>query len=102
MNRNRLLLWTASGLVAFPVAGVAARLVGTVDGLLVALAAGAIAGAVIGTAQWLVLRAIGVDARWIAATAIGFAGGMAIGLAAFGYGTGTAKLVAGARRRRAR
>jgi hypothetical protein len=94
LNRNRLLLWMASGLVAFPLAGVAARVVGTVDGLFVALAAGAIAGAVIGTGQWLVLRGIGVDARWIAATAVGFAGGMALGLAIFGYGTGTAKLVA--------
>ncbi len=94
MNKNRLLLWMASGLVAFPVAGVAARVVGTVDGLLVALAAGAIAGAVIGTGQWLVLRGVGVDPRWIAATAVGFAGGMAVGLAVFGYGIGTAKLVA--------
>jgi hypothetical protein len=94
LNRNRLLLWMASGLVAFPLAGVAARVVGTVDGLFVALAAGAIAGTVIGTGQWLVLRGIGVDARWIAATAAGFAGGMAVGLATVGYGTGTTRLVA--------
>jgi len=93
LNRNRLLLWTVSGLVAFPVAGLAARVIGSIDGLFVALAAGAIAGAVIGTGQWLVLRGIGVDARWIVATALGFAGGMAVGVASFGYETGTAKLV---------
>ena len=94
MNRNRLVLWIVAGLVAFPVAGLAARAIGSIDGLIVGLGAGAIAGAVIGAGQWLVLRGIGVDARWIVATAVGFAGGMGVGVAAFGYGTGTGELVA--------
>jgi hypothetical protein len=94
LNRNRLLLWAAAGLAAFPLAGLAARAIGSIDGLLVALAAGAVAGAVIGGGQWLVLRGIGVDPRWIVATAVGFAAGLGIGVAAFGYGTGTGDLVA--------
>jgi hypothetical protein len=94
LNRNRLLLWIAAGFVAFPLAGLAARAIGSIDSLLVALAAGAIAGAVIGTGQWLVLRGIGIDARWILATAGGFAVGMTVGVAIFGYGTGTADLAA--------
>jgi hypothetical protein len=94
LNRNRVLLWIAAGLVAFPIAGVAARAVGSIDELWTALAAGAIAGAVIGVGQWLVLRGIGIDARWILATAGGFAVGMAAGVAAFGYGTGTGDAVA--------
>ncbi len=61
---------------------------------MMAFAAGAIAGAVIGAAQWLVLRGVGIDARWILATAGGFAVGMTAGVAAFGYGTGTADLAA--------
>ena len=94
MNKNRFLLWMAAGFVAFPVAGLAARAIGSIDGLMMAFAAGAIAGAVIGTAQWLVLRGIGIDARWILATAGGLAFGMSVGVATFGYGTGTADLVA--------
>jgi hypothetical protein len=94
VNRNRLLLWTVAGLVAFPLAGLAARAIGPIDGVLVGLGAGAIAGAVIGAAQWLVLRGIGIDARWIVATAGGFAAGMGVGVAVFGYGTGTADLAA--------
>jgi hypothetical protein len=94
MNRNRLLLWTAAGFVAFPLAGVAARAIGSIEGLMTAFAAGAIAGAVIGTAQWLVLRGVGIDARWILATAGGFAVGMTVGVAVFGYETGTADLAA--------
>jgi hypothetical protein len=94
LNRNRLLLWIAAGFVAFPLAGVAARAIGSIDSVIVALAAGAIAGAVIGAAQWLVLRGIGIDARWILATAGGFAVGMTAGVAVFGYETGTADLAA--------
>jgi hypothetical protein len=94
LNRNRLLLWIAAGFVAFPLAGLAARAIGSIEGLVTALAAGAIAGAVIGAAQWLVLRGIGFDARWIVATAGGFAIGLAVGVAVFGYGTGTGDLAA--------
>jgi hypothetical protein len=94
LNRNRLFLWIAAGFVAFPLAGLAARAIGPLDGFVVALAAGAIAGGVIGAGQWLVLRGIGVDARWIVATAIGFALGLGGGVAAFGYGTATSTLIA--------
>jgi hypothetical protein len=94
LNRNRLLLWIAAGLLAFPLAGVAARAVGSIDELMTAFAAGAVAGAVIGLGQWLVLRGIGIDARWIAATAGGFAVGLAGGVAAFGYGTGMGDVAA--------
>jgi hypothetical protein len=94
LNRNRLLLWIAAGFVAFPLAGLAARAIGSIEGLMMAFAAGAIAGAVIGAAQWLVLRGIGIDTRWIVATAGGFGVGMAVGVAVFGYGTGTADLAA--------
>jgi hypothetical protein len=94
LNRNRLLLWIAAGFVAFPLAGLAARAIGSIEGLMMAFAAGAIAGAVIGAAQWLVLRGIGIDTPWIVATAGGFGVGMAVGVAVFGYGTGTADLAA--------
>lgn len=94
LNRNRLLLWIAAGFVAFPLAGIAARAIGSIEGLMTAFAAGAIAGAVIGAAQWLVLRGIGIDTRWIVATAGGFGVGMAVGVAVFGYGTGTADVAA--------
>lgn len=94
MTRNRLLLWIAAGFVAFPLAGLTARAIGSIDSVVLALAAGAIAGAVIGTGQWLVLRGIGIDARWILATAGGFAVGMSAGMAIFGYETGTADLAA--------
>jgi hypothetical protein len=94
LNRNRLFLWIAAGFGAFPLAGLAARAIGSIDGLVMAFAAGAIAGAVIGAAQWLVLRGMGIDTRWIVATASGLAVGMAVGVAAFGYGTGTGDLAA--------
>jgi hypothetical protein len=94
LNRNRLFLWIAAGFVAFPFAGLAARAIGSLDGLMVAVAAGAIAGAVIGTGQWLVLRGIGIDARWIVATTLGFAAGLGIGVSVFGYETATSTQVA--------
>ena len=75
------------GVVAFPMTRLATGAMGSIDGLALALAAGAVAGAVIGGGQWLVLRGIGVDAWWILATAIGFAVGLAGGMAAVGYGT---------------
>ena len=51
------LIWTA-GFLAFPIAGVAGRLVaGRVDSPLAALLAGLVTGAVIGAGQWLASRA---------------------------------------------
>lgn len=82
-----LLLFIAT-LLAYPLAGLAARAVaGPVDSVLRAVVGGAIAGAVIGAAQWLALRGVGIDVRWIAATAIGLAVGFAIAIAVFEYGT---------------
>jgi hypothetical protein len=86
LDGRDLLAWTAT-LLAFPLAGLAARgLAGSVDSLWAAVLAGAVAGVVIGVAQWLALRRIGADARWIAATAIGLAAGLGLGYAIFGYG----------------
>ena len=69
LNSRDLLWWTAT-LLAFPLAGLAARgLAGPVDAVWAAVLAGAVAGLVIGVAQWLALHRIGADARWIAATA---------------------------------
>jgi hypothetical protein len=80
-------MWVAT-LLAFPLAGVAARLVvGPVDEEWTASAGGAVAGGVIGTAQWLALRRIGANARWIAATAVGLAVGLGLAFAVFGYGS---------------
>ena len=81
-----LLAWLAT-LLAFPIAGLAARAVaGPVNQLWRATLAGAVSGAVIGAAQWLALRRIGVDARWIVATAAGLAVGLGLGFAIFKYG----------------
>lgn len=82
-----LLLFIAT-LLAYPLAGLAARAVaGPVDSVWRAAVAGAIGGAVIGAAQWLALRGVGIDVRWIAATAVGLAIGLGIAVAAFEYGT---------------
>lgn len=88
------MLWIVSGLIAFPIAGLAARAIGIIDSPVMAFAEALIAGAVIGVAQWLVLREIGIDARWIVSTAGGCAVGFTVGVAIFGYGTETADLVA--------
>jgi hypothetical protein len=86
MKGIHLLAWGAT-LLAFPIAGLAARAVaGPVDEVWTAMLAGAVAGAVIGSAQWLALRRIGADARWIAATGVGLALGLGLGFAIFDYG----------------
>jgi hypothetical protein len=86
LSGRDLLAWIAT-LLAFPLAGLAARaVVGPVDEVWTAAAAGAIAGLVIGAAQWLALRRIGADARWIAATAVGLAVGLGLAFAVFDYG----------------
>lgn len=92
LGARDLLIWAAT-LVAFPLAGIAARAIaGPVDAVWTALFAGAVAGAVIGTAQWLALKRIGADVRWIAATAAGLAVGLGVAYAVFGYGTTVADL----------
>lgn len=86
MKGMDLLAWAAT-LLAFPIAGLAARAVaGPVDKFWSAALAGAISGAVIGAAQWLALRRFGIDAKWIAATAVGLAVGLGLGFAIFDYG----------------
>ena len=86
LNGRDLLWWTAT-LLAFPLAGLAARgIAGPVDALWTAVLAGAVAGLVIGVAQWLALRRVGADVRWIAATAVGLAVGLGLAYAIFGYG----------------
>jgi hypothetical protein len=81
-----VLAWVAT-LLAFPIAGLAARAVaGPVDEVWTATLAGAVSGAVIGAAQWLALRRVGLDARWIVATAVGLAVGLGLGFAIFDYG----------------
>ena len=86
MNGIHFLAWAAT-LLAFPIAGLAARAVaGPVDEVWTAALAGAVAGVVIGAAQWLALRRLGVDARWIVATAVGLAVGLGVGFAIFDYG----------------
>ena len=92
MNGKDLLAWIAT-LLAFPLAGLAARAIaGAVDSIPAAFLAGAVAGLVLGVAQWLALRRIGLDARWVAATAIGLAVGLGLAYAIFGYGDTTADL----------
>lgn len=86
MKGTDLLAWVAT-LLAFPIAGLAARAVaGPVDEIWTAALGGAVAGAVIGAAQWLALRRTGVDARWIVATAVGLAAGLGLAFAIFEYG----------------
>ncbi len=86
LNGRDFLVWAAT-LLAFPLAGIVARVViGPVDEVWTAAAAGAIAGVVIGAAQWLALRRLGVDARWVIATALGLAGGLGLAFAIFEYG----------------
>jgi hypothetical protein len=87
LDTRHILFFTAT-LLAYPLAGLAARaVVGPVDAVWRAILAGAVAGVVIGTAQWLALRPVGIDVRWIVATGTGLALGLGIGFAAFGYGT---------------
>jgi hypothetical protein len=86
LSGRDLLIWAAT-LLAFPIAGIAGRVVaGPVDSTWTAVLAGAVAGLVIGAAQWLALRRIGADIRWIAATGAGLAVGFGLAFAVFGYG----------------
>jgi len=86
LSGRDLLIWAAT-LLAFPIAGIAGRVVaGPVDSTWTAVLSGAVAGLVIGAAQWLALRRIGTDVRWIAATGVGLAVGFGLAFAIFGYG----------------
>ena len=86
LSGRDLLVWAAT-LLAFPIAGIAGRVVaGPVDSTWTAVLSGAVAGLVIGAAQWLALRRIGADVRWIAATGVGLAVGFGLAFAVFGYG----------------
>jgi hypothetical protein len=86
------LLWTA-GFLAFPIAGVAGRVVaGRVDSPIAALLAGLVTGAVIGAGQWLVSRRRLRPAPWILATALGMGLGLLLGATAVEFQTSLADL----------
>ncbi len=92
-NLRRWLGWTA-GFLAFPIAGVAGRLVaGRVDSPTAALVAGLVTGAVIGAGQSLVSRRRLRPARWILATALGMGLGLLLGATLVGFRTSLADLV---------
>jgi hypothetical protein len=87
------LIWTA-GFLAFPIAGVAGRVVaGRVDSPVAALVAGLVTGAVIGAGQWLASRRRLRPAPWIPATALGMGLGLLLGATAVGFRTSLADLV---------
>jgi hypothetical protein len=87
------LIWT-TGFLAFPIAGVAGRLVaGRVDSPLAALVAGLVTGAVIGAGQWLTSRRRLQPTAWILATALGMGLGLLLGATAVGFRTSLADLV---------
>ena len=86
------LIWTA-GFLAFPIAGVAGRIVaGRVDSPVAALVAGLVTGAVIGAGQWLASRRRGRPAPWILATALGMGLGLLLGATLVGFRTSLADL----------
>ena len=86
------LVWTA-GFLAFPIAGVAGRLVaGRVDSPLSALVAGLVTGAVIGAGQWLASRRRLRPLRWILATALGMGLGLLLGATVVDFRTSLADL----------
>jgi hypothetical protein len=81
------LIWTV-GFLAFPIAGVAGRVIaGRVDDPLAALIAGLVTGAVVGAGQWLVSRGRLRPVSWILATALGMGGGLLLGATVVGFRT---------------
>jgi hypothetical protein len=86
--KQQAVRWLPS-FVGFPIGGLLAHLiVGPIDGIAAALGGGAISGIILGAAQAWGLGWTGTHARrWTIATGLGFAGGMAIGAGAVGYGT---------------
>jgi hypothetical protein len=86
------LIWTA-GFLAFPIAGVAGRLVaGRVDSPTAALLAGLVTGAVIGAGQCLVSRGRLRLVPWVLATALGMGLGLLLGATAVEFQTSLADL----------
>ena len=81
-------LWWTAGFLAFPIAGVAGRLVaGRVDDPAAALLGGLITGAVIGTGQWLASRGRLRPMPWIVATTVGMGAGLLAGATVVGFQT---------------
>jgi hypothetical protein len=88
------LIWTA-GFLAFPIAGVAGRVVaGRVDSPTAALVAGLVTGAVIGAGQCLVSRGRLRLLPWVLATALGMGLGLLLGATVVGFHTSLANVAA--------
>jgi hypothetical protein len=84
------LIWTA-GFLAFPIAGVAGRVVaGPVDSPTAALVAGLVTGALIGAGQCFVSRGRLRLVTWVLATALGMGLGLLLGATAVGFQTSLA------------
>jgi hypothetical protein len=84
------LIWTA-GFLAFPIAGVAGRVVaGRVDSPAAALVAGLVTGAVIGAGQCFVSRGRLRLVPWVLATALGMGLGLLLGATVVGFQTSLA------------
>ena len=84
------LIWTA-GFLAFPIAGVAGRVVaGRVDSPTAALVAGLVTGALIGAGQCFVSRGRLRLVPWVLATALGMGLGLLLGATAVGFQTSLA------------
>jgi hypothetical protein len=82
----RFWLFWVLAFLSFPIAGLLANLVGSVNTPVRGFLAGAIAGAVLGLIQWLVLksRLPQLPAWWVIATSAGFAVGLAVSTALLG------------------
>ena len=81
-------LWWTAGFLAFPIAGVAGRLVaGRVDDPTAALLAGLVTGAVVGAGQWLASRGRLRPLPWIGATTVGMGAGLLLGATVVGFQT---------------
>lgn len=93
-NWHFWLFWVLAFL-SFPIAGLLANLVGSVNTPVRGLLAGAIAGAVLGLIQWLVLklRLPQLPVWWVIATSAGFAVGLAVSTALLGSETGGTELL---------
>jgi hypothetical protein len=87
------MFWVVAFL-SFPVAGLLANLVGSVDTPARALLAGAIAGAELGFIQWLILRSrLSLPFAWVVATSIGMGAGLAISTVFLGSETAGSPLL---------
>lgn len=91
----RFWLFWVLAFLSFPVAGLLANLVGSVNTPVRGLLAGAIAGTVLGLIQWLVLKARlpQLPSWWVIATSAGFAVGLAVSTALLGSETGGDELL---------